>query len=157
MKAKGRLRPIVVPNVACTGSDPVRSGCDVGPQRTLQTPSRDKFRHRQPCIEQGVDRDEHDKGLKPHRVEQRNGRRHHTGKKAALAIGGCVAALAVIAGLSGGGSHSDSWHLGYENSQTAKSLVEAGTDPRTACRGSLTIPSSYNYDDVIDGCIAAVS
>jgi len=79
------------------------------------------------------------------------------GKKAALAIGGCVAALAVIAGLSGGGSHSDSWHLGYENSQTAKSLVKAGVDPRAACRGSLTIPSSYNYDDVIDGCIAAVS
>ena len=31
-----------------------------------------------------------------------------TGKKVALAIGGCIAALAIIAGISDGGSHSDS-------------------------------------------------
>ena len=80
-----------------------------------------------------------------------------TGKKVALAIGGCIAALAIIGGISDGGSHSDSWHLGYENSQTAKSFVKAGMSPRAACRGSLTVPDAYDYDDVIDGCIAAVS
>ena len=66
---------------------------------------------------------------------------------------GLHAALAIIGGISDGGSHSDSWHLGYENSQTAKSFVKAGMSPRAACRGSLTVPDAYDYDDVIDGCI----